>query len=287
MRTMYDSITPADIPPSAGMVGGYVPPSKFAAAWTNGGWARFAHAVQVKVTPTASVHGRGVHVLDVETGDAVPAQVPGWVSASRAAGQEPTVYMNVATWAPVINACVAARVPVPQFWVANWNGQQNLPSIVVGGITHTAIAHQYADPATSGGHFDLSVVAPYWPGVDAPSITPAVPKESDMPSFNRTCAAGTDVHAELCVAGCNQLFISAGFGEEVSVFDAFFWGSTPSAAAPAATGVGGGFSEEGNGGVNWRIDPNRPGPIPIPAGSAMLTLRYTAAHDFDLAAVAL
>jgi hypothetical protein len=165
MRTLYDSTNPADIPTSAAMVGGYVSPSRF--AWNAAGWARFPNAVKVAITPSASHYGLGVHVLDVETGDATPGQVPGWVTSSRNAGQPPTVYMNVATWPAVIRACTSAGVPMPEFWVAAWNGVQNLPSITVDGVTYTAIAHQYADPNSgSGGHYDLSIAADHWPGVD-------------------------------------------------------------------------------------------------------------------------
>lgn len=165
MRQMKDSTNPAAIPVGTPIVAGYVVPSHF--AWTTAQWMRFVGSVLVRITPSAGTHGLGIHVLDVETGDATPAQVPGWVSASLGAGQPPTVYMNVATWPAVIRACTSAGVPIPEFWVANWNGVQNLPSIVVDGRTYTAVAHQYADPAHgSGGDWDLSIAADQWPGVD-------------------------------------------------------------------------------------------------------------------------
>lgn len=164
LRAMDDSVNWAAIPTNLPLVAGYVPPSSF--AWSAAAWAHFPNSIQVRITPSASVHGLGIQVLDVEPGDATAAQVPGWVTASRAAGQEPTAYTAYGNWAAVINACVAAHVAVPQFWIAEWNNQQNLPSITVGGVTYTAVAHQYADPATSGGDWDSSVVADAWPGVD-------------------------------------------------------------------------------------------------------------------------
>lgn len=165
MRQMKDSTHWAAIPVGTPIVAGYVAPSHF--AWPAAGWSRFPSSVLVRITPSAGTHGAGIHVLDVETGDATPAQVPGWVSASLGAGQPPTVYMNVATWPAVIRACTSAGVPIPEFWVANWNGIQNLPSITVDGITYTAVAHQYADPAHgSGGDWDSSIAADQWPGVD-------------------------------------------------------------------------------------------------------------------------
>lgn len=164
LRPMADSVNWQDIPVTMPMVAGYVPPSHF--AWPPEAWARFPNSVKVRITPSAAVFGPGINVLDVEVGDASAAQVPGWINESRAAGQEPTVYMTISSWPSVIRACTSARVAVPEFWVAQWNNTQNLPSVSVDGVTYTAIAHQYADPTTSGGNYDLSVVAPFWPGVD-------------------------------------------------------------------------------------------------------------------------
>jgi hypothetical protein len=160
-RTMYDSTTAADIPSSATMVGGYVSPSSY--AWDASDWARFPHAVQIHITPSASHTGVGVHVLDVERGDATPAQAPGWARAQRALGQDPTIYCGEAAWQSVQDAFASAGEPQPHYWVAAYPGTgPNLPTL--NGIT--AVAHQYADSKTSGGHFDLSVVADAWPGVD-------------------------------------------------------------------------------------------------------------------------
>jgi hypothetical protein len=116
----------------------------------------------------------------------------------------------------------------------------------------------------------IPITAPITPGVDM--------------GFNRTCQPGTDEHADLCVAGCSEMFISCSWGQTIAVHDLLFWGPTPAAAPPQATGVGGGYAESDHGNVPWQIDSNRPGPIPIPAGAVTATLRYDAAHDFDLAA---
>lgn len=162
---MYDSTTASDIPAGAVRVAGYVKPSGF--AWTDADWARFTNAVKVRITPSASVFGPGIHVLDIEPGDASPAQVAAWVRNSRAAGQEGTPYCSMSKWADVIRAIDAAALVHPPYWVAGYpGGGPVLPTITVNGVSHTATAHQYAGSATSGGHYDLSVVAPYWPGVD-------------------------------------------------------------------------------------------------------------------------
>ena len=170
MRQMKDSTNPGAIPPSTALVAGYVPPSRF--AWSAAAWGRFNASIHVSITPSATRFGPGIHVLDVEPGDATAAQVPGWVLASRGNGQEPTVYTAYGNWAAVIQACINAGVPVPQFWIAEWDGIQTLPTITVHGVTYTAVAKQYADPAHgSGGDWDSSVVADHWPGVDTGADT--------------------------------------------------------------------------------------------------------------------
>lgn len=155
---MYDSVNPAAIPTSAQLVAGYVSGRW---TWTAGNWARFPNSVHVTIATAASVNN-GV-VLDVEQGDATPAQAPGWVATRRAAGVDPTVYCSASTWASVVAAFTNAHIPQPHYWIAAYpGGGPILPTL--GGIQ--AVAHQYADPATSGGDYDLSIVADHWPGVD-------------------------------------------------------------------------------------------------------------------------
>lgn len=165
-RIMYDSITATDIPTDAEMVAGYLAPSRF--AWSNADWGRFPHAVKVQIAVRSNVNAG--HVLDVETGDATPVQAVAWVQMRRKAGADPTVYCSLSQYPAVVAAFVAARVEPPHYWVAHYDGVSQLPAGMV--------AKQYANPSTSGGHFDLSVVADHWPGVD-PSPVPA-PQEVDV-----------------------------------------------------------------------------------------------------------
>lgn len=159
MRTMYDAVTPSNIPTSAQMVAGYVD-GRY--AWSAADWARFPGAVKVRIAVFASTNDG--HVLDVERYDATPAQAVGWVQRRRDAGVDPTVYCGYSTngysWALVINAFKSAGVAEPHYWVAAYPG--NGANLYPG-----SVAHQYADPVTSGGNYDLSVVADYWPGVDS------------------------------------------------------------------------------------------------------------------------
>jgi hypothetical protein len=164
MRTLYDSTTATDIPRTAAMVAGYLPPSEF--AWSAADWARFPGAVKVRIAVRATTNDG--HVLDVEKGDATPEQAPGWVVMRREAGADPSIYCGVSTWPAVKAAFAAAKVAPPHYWIAHYDGDPTIPA--------GAIAKQYRDPPNSGGHWDLSAVADYWPGID-PAPTPL---EDDM-----------------------------------------------------------------------------------------------------------
>jgi hypothetical protein len=188
MRTLYDSTNWSAIPTTAQMVAGYVPPSGF--AWPQSAWNRFPNSIHVRITPQVSTTGVGVQVLDVEQGDATPAQAPGWVITQRRLGQIPTVYCSASLWGTVQAAFVSAGVPHPCYWIAAYpGGGPTLPTL--NGIT--AVAHQYADPATSGGDYDLSVVADYWPGVDQGGGTvldPTNPTDETVIAGAESCLPG-------------------------------------------------------------------------------------------------
>lgn len=268
LRPLKDSTNWQAIPVGTPLVAGYVPPSRF--AWPPAAWARFAGSTEVRITPSAAVSGRGIQVLDVEQGDATPGQLPGWVNASRAAGQEPTAYLNYTSWTAAIRACTSAGVAVPQFWVGLWDNAQDFPSINVDGVTYTAVAHQYADPATSGGDYDVSVVAPYWPGVD--------PLEDDVPTYQvHIPDASTDSHIEMGVKGCAELYLHTGYYVELTAIAISFFGPTPSDPSAPGADVGGAWN-------NLVVVNNRPGPIGIPPGAVQVSVRYSCNGPWTLSA---
>lgn len=167
-RTMYDSVTARDIPASAGMVGGYID-GKY--AWSPADWARFDHADKVRIVISAKTNDGDV--LDVEPGDATPAEAAGWIRMRHAAGYaRPTIY-TLLSWVDQVHA--ACKGLDYDLWVAHYTGK---PHTEAG-----AVATQYADPATSGGHYDLSlVVDDAWPHrhvAPAPGPTPTPPQEDD------------------------------------------------------------------------------------------------------------
>ena len=162
-RLMYDSTDPFAIPADAQMVAGYVDGLY---AWPYNGWARFASARQVRIAAVSL--DLSAHVLDIESGAMSPAQGAEFVRLKRARGEHPSLYFSESRLGEIQAALVAAGLdPYHSYsaWVALWDGRNEQ--------WDGAVAHQFADPLSSGGHWDLSWVADYWEGVDGlPSASP-------------------------------------------------------------------------------------------------------------------
>jgi hypothetical protein len=162
-RLMYDSTNIQDDPAAAHMVAYYVDGIYAVSAATVR--ARFPSAMLVPISAVGTDNGI---VGDVEPGCIALGACVRWVQMRRLANADPTLYVNETYgWGPVRTAFHAAGVPEPHWWVANYDG---IPVIPAG-----AVAKQYANPTLTHGHFDLSVVADYWPGVDGQGddMTPA------------------------------------------------------------------------------------------------------------------
>lgn len=165
-RMMFDSTRAADIPAGSELVGGYVDGGF---AWSAEDWARFPGRIPVRF---AIFNDRmDAHVLDVEPGNNDAAGAVPWVRAKRERGEVPTVYCSSDAGpqgyriSDVRAACDAAGVERPLFLIAQWD---NNPATFDPTGDVEIIGKQYANPQQSGGHFDKSIVANYWPGVDAP-----------------------------------------------------------------------------------------------------------------------
>jgi hypothetical protein len=162
---LYDSDQPSAIPTDAVAVAGYGD-GYAEPAWTNGGWARFPNAHKLVIVVHAGDQG---DVLDVERGDASPADCPGWCDRfSRPGRRAPTLYCNRSSW-PAVRAAVAGRRV--DYWISTLDGTTDVPG---------AVAVQYAGSATSGGHFDRSLILdPGWLG----TAPPQAPLEEPMLLF--------------------------------------------------------------------------------------------------------
>jgi nucleoid-associated protein YgaU len=155
---MYDSVNVESIPPTATMVAGYVDGLY---ANTHLLRQRFPKATLVEIAVNS--HSDSGHVLDVETGDATPTEAVSWVLTRRRAGADPSVYCNASEWPHVRAAFKHAAVTEPHYWIAKWD---NVAALLPG-----TVAKQFKNTT----HYDESVVADYWPGVD-PKPKPTKPK---------------------------------------------------------------------------------------------------------------
>lgn len=147
MWTMFDSTDASNIPSNAQWVAGYVDGLY---KWSDADWARFPSATKVRIAVFPTTNDG--NVLDVENGDATPAQAPSWVKMRRAAGIDPVVYCNRYTWPKVHQAFVDQGVEQPDYWIADWTGSMHVPA--------GAVACQYG----AYGLYDVSEVLASWPG---------------------------------------------------------------------------------------------------------------------------
>lgn len=152
-RIFYDGIDATRIPRGVAGVLGYDngPISTWLPQW----WGLFPASVKGHISVFADDNTG--NILDVENGDATPEQSVDWVLMRRRAGVDPTVYMNTSTWPQVRAAFRASKVQEPHYWVAQYDNVQQIPP--------GAVAKQYYNNDALG--YDMSVVADYWPGVDA------------------------------------------------------------------------------------------------------------------------
>lgn len=151
---LRDSIDATLIPPDTPVVAGYGDgaylwsPSWKAAGGLPAGanwWDLFPGAVQLVIVVNAAHSG---DVLDVEKGDATPADVPGWCDRfDRPGRRAPSVYCNRDTWPLVRQAAGGRQV---DYWIGTLDGTQDVAG---------AVAVQYVDT----GAYDESVIHdPTW-----------------------------------------------------------------------------------------------------------------------------
>jgi hypothetical protein len=204
---MYDGINTdvpkiAALPDAIGLVAGYVD-GEF--AWSPEDWARFPNSTHVRIACFATTNDG--EVLDVEPGNATPAESVDWVLMRRQAGADPTVYMNTSTW-PAVRAAFQARdVQEPHYWVAQYDGIAILPA--------GAIAKQYYNSDSAG--YDLSVVADYWPGVDEPPAPASAPsstaRRNDMHIDLKPNTPVVFTNPAAALGGTSYLLLACDFGD--------------------------------------------------------------------------
>jgi hypothetical protein len=170
MRTAVDDIT------GQGVLAGVQahPEASVVMGYDDGNWPDAATLAQMfpgKTLVRITVNPRDDEgdMLDVETGDAVPADLPAWVARRRAAGHGgPLGYFSEALRAQVDAAFLSQRVAKCGYFIAAYPGA-GLALQQPGDV-----GHQYEDV----GPYDLSVVIDYLPGIDTspepwPPYTPS------------------------------------------------------------------------------------------------------------------
>jgi hypothetical protein len=123
--SMFDSVDLSQIPPGAGAVAGYV----------GGKWPtynevvkRFPNAKHLSIAINAT---EDAECLDVETGDATPAEVPAWVHRQQSRGvKRPVLYANFSTMPQVLAALASAGIDRHldvRLWVAEYTYTAHIP----------------------------------------------------------------------------------------------------------------------------------------------------------------
>lgn len=163
---MYDSVDLSQVPADAAAVAAYV----------NGRWPTFphlavefphAHRLSIAVTAEADAD-----CLDIEAGDASPAQAPAWVRRQIARGvKRPVVYCSVSDARTVLGVLKASGIKRSQIrlWTAHYTFRQHRCSSACGfGMPTTADATQFTDKALDR-NLDCSLVSDgfFNPGVPA------------------------------------------------------------------------------------------------------------------------
>lgn len=172
--TMFDSIYVAQIP-ATGMdaVAGYV----------GGRWPTFADLVKrfpnlpaLSIAVTSQQDGQ---CLDVETGDATPALVPGWLDrqAQLHPDRTPIIYCS-ASWIPAVRTNAGGRKYL--LWSAHYGKGPHICSPSVCGYQQ-ADATQWTDKGPNGETVDQTVMSPEFLATFAPRPAPSAPPASDVP----------------------------------------------------------------------------------------------------------
>jgi hypothetical protein len=155
---MYDAIAVGNIPQNATAAAGYV----------DGMWptllelkARLPHAHVLSIAVFAA---DDADCLDVEQGDATPAEAPGWVLRQQDRGAyRPAVYTSVSNVPAVLSALGAAGIPRSgvRIWSAHYTGITHIcgPSTCAyPGLTINCDATQFTD-VSHGLPLDASLVS--------------------------------------------------------------------------------------------------------------------------------
>ena len=153
MWVMYDSTTVGEIPASANAVAGYDDGKYVTFPQLEKRWPH-AHRLAIAVFPTD--HGE---CLDIENGDATPADAPGWYHRQRPRVERPVFYCNLDTARLVVSALGDAGIDRGRYrlWTAHYT---DIPHICgpAEGLVPAADATQWTNHAL-GRNLDETLCA--------------------------------------------------------------------------------------------------------------------------------
>lgn len=164
-ETMYDSTNVSAIPLSATLVLVYIDGDYQTAVQAR---SRLPNAELVRTTTTAS-GSLLAQIYDCERGDGNAQQAADWARRKLALHLRPTIYCSRIGspgegWPDVQKALTAIGISLNavDFGIADYTGR---PHLVIG-----SAFTQYANPATSGGDYDLSLTNGIWPNEPEPNM---------------------------------------------------------------------------------------------------------------------
>ena len=212
---MFDAVDVSQIPADAPAVGGYV----------NGRWPTFArlpgmfpHAHRLSIAVTAA---DDADCLDIETGDATPADAAGWYQRQKAHGRaRPCLYASASVMqaevVPVIEAAGIARSSV-RLWSAHYTGSPHICGpATCREMSISADGTQWTNRAL-GRDLDESLLADDFFGSTPPATGWTAAMISDLPLVKQG-DTGNSVRTvqALCVARGHATAVDGAFGAATS-----------------------------------------------------------------------
>jgi hypothetical protein len=161
---LRDSIDARAIPTDTPVVAGYGDGNFiWSPSWLDGTnwWDRFPNSTQLVIVVNAAHSG---DILDVERGDAIPSETPGWRDRfNRPKRRKPTIYCSRSTWQAVFDL-VGNSV---DYIIATLDGTLDVSASKPQGC-NDPVAIQYKGSALTGANYDESLILdPTWVGFPA------------------------------------------------------------------------------------------------------------------------
>ena len=129
MRIFRDSVNPSAIP--LGGINGVIGYANGRFRWSAEETHRFAAAgLQTAMVDVDGTAWAAACILDVERGDAGPAQAPGWIRNRNAFRGDATIYCDLSTL-PAVLAATSRLSESWWLWIAHYTGHPHIPHMTL------------------------------------------------------------------------------------------------------------------------------------------------------------